>query len=327
MSGRGSGITRRGVLAGIAGGAAAATLGKGLAWAAEGRARVVRVESDRVWAGDARDPQIVKAMVDRAVAALAQTATADAGWRRFVTPELRVGLKINLLGRPLSYTAPEVTDAVAAGVIAAGVKPENVVVWDRWKDHFAPTRYKFGKGRHGETVESGGRYHATIAMKGSEGSAPIDTIAVERTDVTVSLPLLKDHGVSGVTLALKNVAFGCYDHYRSAHDNNCDPFIAEAYQHYVATTRVPLIVLDATEACFDGGPRPADRSRLWRENAVYAATDPVALDVVCRKVIAAKRAEKGLRDVTRQSRHVETAIAKRLGVGDPARIEVITLRV
>ena len=327
MNEPGSGITRRGVLVGIAGGAAVATLGRGIALAAGGRARVVRVESEKVWNGDARDPHVVQAMIDRGVVALAGAKTVEAAWSRFVAPEMRVGLKINLLGRPLVYTAPEVTDAVAAGVIGAGVKPENVVVWDRWKDHFAPTRYKFGKGAHGESVEASGRYSQTAVCKGSLGNSLLDTMAAERTDVTVSLPVLKDHSGAGVTLALKNIAFGCYDHYRSAHDNNCDPFIAEAYQHYVAATRVPLIVMDATEACFDGGPRPADRSRLWRENAVYVATDPVALDVVCRMVILAKRAEKGLRDITRQTRHIETAAGKGLGVGDAGRIDLVTLRI
>lgn len=327
MSERENGITRRGVLAGIAGGAAVAALGRGVALAAGEKARIVRVESEKVWAGDSRDSQVVKAMVDRGVMALAGARTVEAAWRHFVTPEMRVGLKINLLGRPLVYTAPEVTDAVAAGVVAAGVKPENVVVWDRWKDHFAPTRYKFGKGPHGESIEAGGRYSQTIVLKGTQGNALIDAMAVERTNATVSLPVLKDHSGAGVTLALKNIAFGCYDHYRSAHDNNCDPFIAEAYEHYVATTRIPLIVMDATEACFDGGPRPADRSRLWRENAIYVATDPVALDVMCRKVILAKRAEKGLRDITRQTRHIETAAGKGLGVGNAERIDVVTLKV
>jgi len=327
MTGHDNGVSRREVLAGIAGGAAVATLGRGLALAAVGRARVIRVESEAVWNGDARDPRVVRTMVDRGVMALAGAQTPEAAWRRFVNPGMRVGLKINLLGRPLVYTAPEVTDAVAAAVIAAGVKAEDVVVWDRWKDHFAPTRYRFGKGAHGESIEAGGRYSQTAVCRGSQGNSLLDVMAAERTDVTVSLPVLKDHGASGVTLALKNIAFGCYDHYRSAHDNNCDPFIAEAYQHYVATTRVPLIVMDATEACFDGGPRPADRSRLWRENAVYLATDPVALDVVCRKVIVAKRAEKGLRDVTRQARHIETAASKGLGLGDPGRIDLVTLRI
>jgi uncharacterized protein (DUF362 family) len=327
MSELGIGITRRRVLTEIAAGAAVAAIGPRFAFAANGRIRIVRVESDKVWKGDTRDPDVVRAMVDRGVMLLAGAPTPDAGWSRFVTPETRVGLKINLLGRPLVYTAPEVTDAVAAGVIRAGVRPENVVVWDRWKDHFAPTRYRFGKGKHGESVEAGGRYHPAIALKGTEGNAAIDTMAVDRTNATVSLPVLKDHGVSGVTLALKNIAFGCYDHYRSAHDNGCDPFIAEAYAHYVATTKIPLIVMDATEACFDGGPRPADRSRLWRENAVYLATDPVALDLVCRRVIMAKRAEKGLHDTTRQSRHIETAIRMGLGVGDAGRVDVVNVRV
>jgi hypothetical protein len=232
-----------------------------------------------------------------------------------------------LLGRPLVYTAPEVTDAVAAGVLLAGVRPENVIVWDRWKDHFGPTRYRFGRGALGQSIEHGGSYDRARALRASGGVCPIDVIPLDRTDVTVNLPVLKDHSVSGVTLALKNIAFGCYDHHGSAHDNGCDPFIAEACEHFAANARVPLIVLDATEACMDGGPRPSDRSRLWRENAIYVATDPVALDVVCRKVIMAKRAERGLPDKTRQSRHIETAARKGLGVGDGERIEVRTVRV
>ena len=326
MSTTGRGITRRGLLAGLAGGAAAAAIGP-RSFAAAARARVVRVESDKVWVGDVRDPQVVAAMVDAGVMALARAATRDAAWRHFVKPGMRVGLKINLLGRPLIYTAPELTDAVAAGVISAGVKPGDLIVWDRWKDHFGPTRYKFGQGRHGESVEAGGRYDAAHRLIGSEGTAPIDTIAADRTDATISLPVLKDHGSSGVTLALKNVAFGCYDHYRSAHERNCDPYIAEAYGHFVTVTRVPLIVMDATEACCDGGPRPADRGRLWRENAVYVADDAVALDVVGRRVITAKRAARGLPDTSRATRHIETAIRMGLGVGDPSRIDVITVRV
>jgi len=92
-------------------------------------------------------------------------------------------------------------------------------------------------------------------------------------------------------------------------------------------TRVPLIILDATEACYDGGPDPGNRSCIWRENAIYLATDPVAFDVVGRRLIMEKRRANGLGDKTRQARHIETAAGKGLGVGDPARIEVMTVRV
>jgi len=327
MRGRDRGLTRRGFFTGVIGGAAAAAFGRRMAFAATETARVVRVESDKLWGGDARDPQVVALMVNKGVMTFTNQTTPGAAWRSIFKPSMRVGLKINLLGRPLVYTAPEVTDAVAAGVLMAGVKPEQVIVWDRWKDHFRPTRYRFGRGKFGESVEHGGSYERARVLRASGGVCPIDTIPLARTDVTVNLPVLKDHGGSGVTLALKNIAFGCYDHHDRAHDNGCDPFIAEACEHFVATTNVPLIVLDATEGCFDDGPRPADRSRLWRENAIYVATDPVALDVVCRKIIMAKRAERGLPDKTRQSRHIETAMRKGLGVGDPSRIEVTTVRV
>jgi uncharacterized protein (DUF362 family) len=318
------GITRRSLLTGVIGAAAVAALGTPRAGAAD-RARVVRVESPKLWRANARDPEVVSEMVARGVMAITGESTADAAWKHYVTRGTRVGLKINLLGRPHIYTAPAITDALAKAAVGAGANA--VVVWDRHRDHFAQTVYGFGNGRRGERVESGGRYDATKVLRASGGTAPVDTIATQETDVTINLPVLKDHVTAGVTIALKNIAFGCYDHHDRAHDNDCDPFIAEAYQHYLTVSRVPLIVLDATEGCYDGGPQPGDRSRIWRENAIYVATDPVALDVVAREVILAKRRAAGLSDKRRQARHIETAASKGLGVGDAARIDVTVIKV
>ena len=130
----------------------------------------------------------------------------------------------------------------------------------------------------------------------SGGPVPIERIAVEETDITINLPVIKDHGGAGVTGALKNIAFGCYRNHRQAHSGNCDPYIAETYAHFIKTTKVPLIILDATEGCFDGGPAPQNSQTVWRENAIYVATDPVALDVVLRDVIHAKRRRRACRE-------------------------------
>jgi uncharacterized protein (DUF362 family) len=321
-------ITRRGLLTGILGTATAAALhGREGRGADAGRAKVVRVESARIWKGEKRDPQVIAEMVNRGMTALTGKANAADAWKAFFKPGMRVGLKVNLLGRPLLFTAREMTEAVAAGVIGAGVKPSDVIVWDRHGDHFGPTDYAPGPGRLGETIRVGGQYDAARAVQASGGVAPIDRIATDHTDVTVNLPIMKDHGGAGVTLALKNIAFGCYSHHREAHGGNCDPFIAEAYEHYVTQTRLPLHILDATRCCFDQGPQPRNPDVIWNENAIYLATDPVAMDVVCREVILKKRQEAGVADKRRQARHVETAAEKKLGVGDPARIDLVTLRV
>ncbi len=155
----------------------------------------------------------------------------------------------------------------------------------------------------------------------------MDLIPLTRTEATVNLPVLKDHGISGITGALKNIAFGCYHTTPQAHDGHCDPFIAEACQGFAAVNPIPLIVLDATQGCFAGGPVPSNGSAIWKENAVYLASDPVALDRVCCLKIADKRRAAGLPDVTPMAKHIETAAAKGLGVADAGRIDVVTLRV
>ncbi len=325
-------LSRRELLAGMVGGTLAAALTRSaLAAAAVDRVQVVRVESTGVWRGDARDPEMVAEMIRRGVTALARETAASAAWRHFLNPSDRVGLKINLLGRPLVYTGREVADAIVVQLMQAGVSGENIIIWDRPESHFGPTAYALGRGRHGETIMAGGDYHLSYRDRRSCvgtsqcGMLPVDLIPFRRTDVTVNLPVLKDHSVSGTTGALKNVAFGCYHTIPQCHDNGCDPFIAEACAHFLTVNRIPLIILDATEGCFEGGPVPNRRDHLWRENAIYFATDPVALDRVCYRLIMEKRAAMGLS--AKPALHIETAAAKGLGVGDIARIDLVTIAI
>lgn len=330
---RSTGLTRRAALKHIAQGMTAAAFMPGLLASTSDKVRIVRVESDKVWQGERRNPQVIATMIDRGLVELTGKATAQEAWKSLFSPFRHVGLKINLLGRPHIYTACEVSAAVTAALILAGLKGEDLIVWDRPESHFSQTAYKLGIGKHGETIQAGGCY--SFCYKDSRsyvesskcGDLPVDLIPLTRTEATVNLPVLKHHSLSGVTGALKNIAFGCYHTTPQAHDDHCDPFIAEACQSFTAVNPVPLIVLDATEGCFDNGPVPNNSRFLWRENAVYLATDPVALDRVCCLKIAAKRQAMGLPDVTAMAKHIVTAAAKGLGVADPDRIELVTLRV
>jgi uncharacterized protein (DUF362 family) len=210
--------------------------------------------------------------------------------------------------------------------LSAGVAPDNVIVWDRHASHFTPQTYQPGRGPHGERVVTGGVYSQTTAAT-SSGPAPLDRIPLEMSDITINLPVMKDHGSAGVTLALKNIAFGCYNNPRQAHRDNCEPFITETYAHFVSVAKVPLIILDSTEGCFDGGPDPGNKDVLWREGAIYIGTDPVALDVVCRESLMAKRRAIGMTDKTPQCRHIENAAAKGLGIGDRSLIDLVDVKI
>ena len=328
------GISRRDVLKGLAAGLTASFVPAGLVSAQSGeKTRVIRVESVRLWKNERRDPEVIAEMIDRGLAALTGKTSGGEAWKSLVGPYRRIGLKINLLGRPRIYTAPEITEEVTAGLVRAGIEGSDITVWDRPENHFPRTVYKLGRGRFGESIEGGGGYAfrykdpRSYVETSACGLLPVDLIPLTRTEATINLPVIKDHMLSGVTGALKNIAFGCFHTTPQAHDNHCDPFIAEACEHFRKVNPIPLIILDATEGCFDGGPVPERAAGIWRENALYFAVDPIALDRLAGGLISGKRKAAGLPDVTAMMRHIDTAAAKKLGQADPSRIEEIVVRV
>ncbi len=329
-----NGISRRDVLKGLTAGLAASVVPARLAAPEEdGKSRIIRVECGRLWRNDRRDPEAVSEMIDRGLAALTGKASGGEAWKSLLGPSRRIGLKINLLGRPRIYTAPELAEQVTAGLVRAGIEGTDIIVWDRPEHHFRQTAFKLGRGRFGESIEGGGSYSFSYKDPRSYvetsacGLLPVDLIPLTRTEATINLPVIKNHMLSGVTGALKNIAFGCFHTIPQSHDNHCDPFAAEAYEHFLKVNPVPLIILDASEGCFDGGPVPDRSSVIWRESAFYFASDPVALDRRVGFVIARKRNAAGLSDVAPISHHIDTAAAKKLGQGDPRKIEEIVIRV
>ena len=150
-------------------------------------------------------------------------------------------------------------------------------------------------------------WHDTVFAETSGGLAPIERIPLEETDVTINLPVVKDHGGSGVTGALKNVAFGCYRNHRE------DP------PHHPGCDR-GLLRRRARTAELPGGLARERDLRRHRPGGARCHAEG-------RDSREAKRSAAGLPDKLRQCRHIETAAAKGLGVGDPARIDIVTVRV
>jgi uncharacterized protein (DUF362 family) len=138
----------------------------------------------------------------------------------------------------------------------------------------------------------------------------------------INLPVLKNHVLAGVTLSLKNLAFGVLNNNGRLHINQCDPFIAEACAMPEVKGKLRLNILDAIEACFDGGPVPRTANQKWRPEMLYVATDMVALDFVAAQVIDAKRREKGLFPAMRMATHIATAAKMKLGTDAQEEIKV-----
>lgn len=111
----------------------------------------------------------------------------------------------------------------------------------------------------------------------------------------INMPVLKDHGLPGVTCCLKHF-MGVQDLYQATQDPPHTPMINEGIlARLMLTARYPdLNLVDAIWVCPAGGPDSPYESAV-RLDRLLAGRDPVALDYYCGKHV--------LYPVTGDSRH------------------------
>jgi hypothetical protein len=249
-------------------------------------------------------------------------------WSRWFLPRDRVAIKVNCLGLPTHHA---IGGAVARAISAAGVRPENTIIWDRTDRELERAGYslrKSGRGVRcfGTDSLGGGRggYDDTVATSGEIGSL-YSRIVTEQCDALVSAPVLKDHNLAGLSCALKNF-YGAIHNPNKYHDNGCDPFVADVCAHSLVRERLRLAVCDATRPQFHGGP-PARPQWQWPYGGILLSTDPVALDRVALEILRLKRADVGrppLDAENRPAHYLESAAARGLGAVNLDEIEVLS---
>ena len=256
-------------------------------------------------------------------------ATPLAAWRLLVRPGDRVSLKVNALaGRGISSNL-ELVAAICERLQQAGIKPADIVVWDRDSNEMEHAGFKIVTG--GNRVQCFGTdrvgYEDNLSAFGSVGSR-VSKILTRSTNVLINVPVLKDHDGAGVTMALKNM-YGTIHNPNKYHPNGCDPYIADLNMLPEIRSRMRLTICDATTAMYEGGPgfKP---EHSWKCNTLLVSQDPVALDRTGWQIIERKRAEKGLKTLEaeqRAPRYILTAGDRehRLGNSDPSRIETIEI--
>jgi uncharacterized protein (DUF362 family) len=265
-------------------------------------------------------------LLDTAVENFAQTKTQLA-WGKIFKPDDVVALKVNCLaGKGLS-TSIELTNAVIERLLGAGVKRNNIIVWDRLNSDLERAGYKIYSGR--SNFRCYGNDHAgytdELYEHGSVCSL-LSRIACEQCTAMINMPILKDHGIVGFSGALKN-NFGAIHNPNKYHDSVGDPYVADVNMLPAIHQKTRLILCDALTPQYEGGP-PFMPQWTWRYDSLLVATDAVALDHVGWQIIEEKRKEKGLptlKDAGREPTYIATAAdaRHRLGTNDPKKIQLI----
>lgn len=297
------------------------------------RGRVVEVRNPRMIKRNVKNHQEIREAVGRGMKELTGATDAVEAWRSFFEPGDVVGVKMNPVGNPLANSSSELMLEVIDGLKSAGVKTKDIVVFERYRDEFIGAKMHEAVPDGIEWTGLGIGYNAMqIDIKGDDlktgnlnrvtGYDPDEFMTMElvgadldpkddrtrrshlgllvtrRVNKLVLLPVLKDHGSAGVTGALKNMSHGLVNNVNRSHStpdtNVCNQFIPQVVNHPIIRKKCVLHIMDGIKGVFQGGPGASRPEWTWENNALFFATDPVAMDHVAWGYVDLKRKEKGL---------------------------------
>jgi uncharacterized protein (DUF362 family) len=249
-------------------------------------------------------------------------------WKKIVKPGEVIGLKVNCLSGHGS-THRELVDLICERLQQAGINAKDIIIWDRLNSDLEDGGFKISN--QGNRIKCFGNdttgFEDNLQVSGSIASLLCHTLT-RMCDAVINLPVLKDHGIAGVTIALKNF-FGAIHNPNKYHLHVGDPYIPDVYTLPSIKNKVRLTICDAITAQYDGGPSFMPHW-TWPFNGLIAGSDPVAIDYIGWQIIEQKRAaigKKSLKEVGREPTYIATAADARhqLGTNDPDKIELIRI--
>jgi len=272
------------------------------------------------------DPADFLPGLDSALAAITGLGGPDT-WRSLFAPGDRVAIKLNCLSGASLSPRPPLVDAVVRGIRSAGVPAGAIVLFDRTSRELERAGYPIARAADavrcfGTDALRGGGYETEIREHRSIGSL-FTRILTEHATVLVNVGVCKDHDLSGVSAACKNL-FGLIHNPNRYHANRCDPYLADLLDHPAIAPKLRLNIVDAIDAQCHGGPALAP-PYLFKPRKILVSLDPIAIDRIAWEMIEAERAARGmpaLRDDGREPTWLATAEGRGLGIADRSRIAV-----
>lgn len=269
--------------------------------------------------------EIAERLLERALVELTGATNLTSALSRFIHPKDKVAIKVNGIAGQVGHTMAvnfELIDPLVKGLIAAGVPPQNIIVYEQFPTYLMGCRVNVRSFQLPEQVRTGTHNNKDHVMPKIAVYRSIQTrycrIFTEATAV-INMTMMKDHSLCGFTGALKNITHGNVDNPHHHHDNRASPQIAVLYNHPIVQSRVRLHITDAFKITYDKGPLDKDPRTRVPHGAVYASTDPVALDAIGYQVIDQERLARGgmtLERAGRQPFYIRQAAEMGIGVAD-----------
>lgn len=314
--------------------------------AGETKSRVVIVRDPKALKFYAPQPDLVRQMVERGIVALTGAADVASAWANFAGSNDVVGIKINASPGPVMGTRRPVVDAVVAGLRAAGVPANRIVIWDRSAEELVAAGWEIRREGPGPLCT------ATLPYVGWDPTAFYQTphpgtiiwgdhefgerqisersyfsrILSRMITRLINVPVLMEHKRIGINGCLYNVSVSAVDNHRRfvSEDFHFDPGVAEMCARPPVRDKLVLNILDALVAQYAGGPKFQPEAS-WTPGEIYLSRDPVALDALGLEAMETQRKAAGIRPLGGSARHVRIAADLKVGVTDRAKMDIVEI--
>lgn len=309
-------------------------------------ARVVEVGGVGLQSAFLPDAARVAAAFDRGLLAFTRAATVPAAWRSLVLTNDTVGIKVFSSPGSLSGTRPAVVAAIVRGLLAAGLPPDKIIIWDKHADDLrAAGFFKLASQlgvRVAGAVEAGydenvfylpdspvagslvwgdsefGKKGAAVGRK----SFVSKLVSRELTKIISVAPLLNEND-AGLCGHFFSLTLGSVDNTRRF-EGDADRLataLPEIYALPSVGDRVVLHVTDALLGQYLGGPASYLQYATVLDQ-IWLSRDPVALDTLALKELAHQRKIFEIPPPNLNYQLYPNAVLLQLGVNDPARIQI-----
>jgi len=116
------------------------------------KSRVVSTAADDMLIGQKYNPEAVHRAFSAGLKELTGESSLEHAWSSLFSADDVVGIKINCLGAPKISSSLASINEVVAGLKSAGVKDNDIIIWDRMDREFKGTGLEINKGAEGVRV-------------------------------------------------------------------------------------------------------------------------------------------------------------------------------
>ena len=270
--------------------------------------------------GAQADAAIVREMMERGMRALTGEAKTIDAWRRFITPDDVVGIKVNCGGHPHVVSAHEIVTETIRNLMAVGVKPAQIYVYERFQNQLDNVNYRphldavaeginiFAPERGNRGVDNNNydpRTYVEADFFGEDDTrSNMIRLISERLTKIINIPNMKDHGATGVTGCLKNIAYGSFSNVARTHFKGVThtrSFVGTLANVEPLRSRTVLQIMDGLRGVWHAGPFARTKKYVFYPKTIMFGTDPVAIDRLLLDIIENERKRHGALSIWNRS--------------------------